>query len=85
MISDSVETAALEELAGQCHSYAAAVRRRQDPPPPRRGATQISSAAGSHRTPALRIRHFPDPRTRRYPRPNEEDSRGQTLQTAYCR
>ena len=34
-----------------------------------RGASHQSSAAGSPRTPALRISHFPDPHPRRYPRP----------------
>ena len=32
------------------------------------GASVQSSAAGLSRTPALRISHFPDPHTRRYPR-----------------
>ena len=33
-----------------------------------RGASHTSSAAGFHRTPALRISHFPDPHPARYPR-----------------
>ena len=35
-----------------------------------RGASHVSSAAGSNRTPTLRISHFPDPHQRRYPRPH---------------